>query len=64
MKAFIKLNLVVDFPSDVFSNKDENIHVLDQILRDYLYVGVDYSDKQDDFFYVDHLEITKYKEIS
>lgn len=63
MKAHIKLDLVVDFPGDVFSTKDECIDIIDQQLRDLLFVGVDYSDNPQNYFGVDHMEITKYIKI-
>lgn len=63
MKAHVKLDLVVDFPADVFSDENECITLIDQKLRDLLYVAVDYSDNPQDYFGVDHMEITKYKKI-
>lgn len=62
MKVRVNTDIILDIPGE-FQDDDMAISLIDQTLRDMLYVGVEYDPDDlpsDDFLPIDHLEIRNY----
>lgn len=65
MKVKVNTDIYLDIPGE-FQDDDLAISLIDQTLRDMLYVGVQYDqeDLPEDFLPVNHMEIKSYFVIS
>ena len=60
MKVKVNLDLVMHIPGE-FQDDHDAIKLIDRVLRDQLYVGVEFDDYDDNIFPVDELDIRMYK---
>ena len=60
MKVKVSLDLVMHIPGE-FQNDHDAVKLIDRVLRDQLYVGVEFDDNDDDVLPVDELDIRMYK---
>jgi hypothetical protein len=65
MKAKIRLELELDLPNNLMNFTDSDIvNIIDQEIRDQLYVGTDYDSSPEDFIKFDSLKIKQYYNLS
>ena len=60
MKVKVNLDLVMHIPGE-FQDDHDAVKLIDRVLRDQLYVGVEFDDNDDDVLPVDELDIRMYK---
>ena len=60
MKVKVSLDLVMHIPGE-FQNDHDAVKLIDRVLRDQLYVGVEFDDYDDNIFPVDELDIRMYE---
>ena len=60
MKVKVSLDLVMRIPGE-FQDDHDAVKLIDRVLRDQLYVGVEFDDNDDDVLPVDELDIRMYK---
>lgn len=60
MKVKVNLDLVMHIPGE-FQDDHDALKLIDQFLRDQLYVGVEYDNDVDEVFPIDQLDIRMYK---
>ena len=60
MKVKVNLDLVLNIPGE-FQDDHDALKLIDQFLRDQLYVGVEYDNDVDEVFPIDQLDIRMYK---
>ena len=60
MKVKVNLDLIMHIPGE-FQNDHDAVKLIDRVLRDQLYVGVEFDDSDDDVLPVDELDIRMYK---
>jgi hypothetical protein len=64
MRVKVKTEIYLDIPGEL-QDDDEALRLIDQTLRDMLYVGIDYDeDIEDDFIIFNQLEILDYLVLS
>ena len=60
MKVKVNLDLVMHIPGE-FQDDHDALKLIDQFLRDQLYVGIEYDNDVDEVFPIDQLDIRMYK---
>lgn len=60
MKVKVNLDLILNIPGE-FQDDHDAVKLIDRVLRDQLYVGVEYDDDVDELFPIDELDIRMYK---
>ena len=60
MKVKVSLDLIMHIPGE-FQDDHDAVNLIDRVLRDQLYVGVEFDDNDDDVLPIDELDIRMYK---
>lgn len=60
MKVKVNLDLVMHIPGE-FQDDHDAVNLIDRVLRDQLYVGVEFDHYDDDTLPIDELHIRMYK---
>jgi hypothetical protein len=65
MKAKVRFEVEIDLPNNLMNFSDsEIVNIIDQEIRDQLYVGAEYSSTPEDFIKFDSLKVKEYYNLS